>query len=143
MDEQAQQLTINVWPKRKGKPQKWSIQAYVYGDWAVHVAHPRDPLGVMLLGWRITHVPTGSCAYATRNREVAIEVAQKLAQLPSLTVNLIPAIHAMPSVETPPLEWVLAASEALAGMDIWAVSGGRLIRPGQLHADMIKPKHSD
>lgn len=127
MIHQKQDLTFTIYPPDE-EPEIWHLQAYVFGDWAVHRAHPEE-LGEY--PWVVSHAPTGVAGFESNKFGVAIQAAKKLAGMQSPSVTVV-TDEKEPHIAPLPMSWIAQSAELLDGMDIWCRTGWTLKRPHQL-----------
>lgn len=132
MAREKQDITLRVYPPHLyGDSELWHYQAYVFGDWAVHRPHPRE---IGMLGWTISHIPTGVAGFETAKMGVALQAALRLSKMEQPPVVIITPTrrHTMPHVAPLPMEWIAQSAALLSGMDIFCRSGDSLVRPEKL-----------
>jgi len=131
----TQELTLTIYPEGHtfGESEQWTVQASIFGEWAVHEVHPRDDGAKMLnLGWQITHIPSGAIAYIGRDREQLLEAARLLSEFSLSEMRVYQGEDNRPKLPPLSLTFMRKANECVVDLDIYAVCGGYLMRPREV-----------
>jgi hypothetical protein len=129
-----QSVSITLYPLHYA-PELWTFEADVFGVWAVHEAHHRDPYEVP---WRVTHMPSGCMAFVAFEQQQALEAARRLAAMDE------PELVVMESPQLTPIspQWRMTAARALDGVGVYVLRGdapvpvGELYRKAELEAEL-------
>lgn len=131
----TQELTLTIYPKSNDydHAEEWRVQAYIFGEWAVHEVHPRDDRAKELgLPWEISHIPSGAIAYIGRDLEPLLEAARRLSEFTLPTVRVSRGDANQPKIPLPPLTFMRRVNERVSDLDIYAIADGYLTRPADV-----------
>jgi len=129
MDAVEQEIVIRIHPACR-EPEDWRVQAYVFGEWAVHELHPlHDDPRVLGFAWQISHIPSGAIAYVGKDKAQLLEAAGRIADLTLPTMRVFTGDDGEPKLPPMPPTFARAANERVADLAIYAVCGDHLYRP--------------
>lgn len=137
---ETQTITVMIYPPFR-KPEEWSVDAYIFGIWAVHEPHKEDDWGSGRFDWSITHVPTGRLAFVANKQGDALEAARRLAVMDEPTITAMEDVqcseivggHEVPSIEPLSIAWIKVAADALDGLEIWATPANEIVALSELY----------
>lgn len=138
----TQTITIMIYPPFR-KPEPWSVEAYIFGIWAVHAPYPDDywEWGSRHFAWNITHLPSGRIGYHADDQDTALEAARRLAAMdePNVIVDGETEYndHVVPHIAPLSIEWIKAATDALSGLELWVTPGDDIVEASRL-CDYLK-----
>jgi hypothetical protein len=124
-----QTVTIPVMNHEKREWFSWSVEAYVYGDYAVHRPHPDDGLRRDLGYWYVTHIPTGRIVLSGRKYDQVLRCARALPPLNA--TGYVDGPDGLPLPVFDRVEWAKAAVVAVGDADVYFM-GAASIKPENL-----------
>lgn len=124
-----QTITLQVMDHEKRTPFLWSVEAEVYGDYAVHQPHPDDTLRRSLGYWYVTHVPSGRVVLFGRKYGQVLRCARALPPLNATGIVDNPDGLPLPVFDR--VEWAKAAVVAVGDADVYFM-GATSIMPEKL-----------
>jgi len=125
----AQEIVIKLYPECS-EPRDWHVQAFVFGEWAVHeVSLDDDGAKDLRFAWQISHIPSGAIAFIARDQLELLEAGRRLSEFSLPSMKVYTGEDGKSKLPLVPSAYARFISSTMYDLKIWAVQSRGLVKP--------------